>query len=92
MSPTHTVIEVSAPDRPGLLSDMAAVLDRQGLNVDLAFIATESYQIVDVFYVTDLETNKLQGTARLNSIRDELMATVMQTISPSEVPPSDTQP
>jgi [protein-PII] uridylyltransferase len=84
MSPTHTVIEISAPDRPGLLSDVSAVLDRQGVNVDLAFIATESYQVVDVFYVTDLETNKLQGTARLNAIRDELSQVVKPSIPGSE--------
>jgi len=83
MSPTHTVIEISAPDRPGLLSDVAAVLDRQGVNVDLAFIATESYQVVDVFYVTDLETNKLQGVARLNAIRDELNSVVQPQPQPA---------
>ncbi|MBI1290302.1 [protein-PII] uridylyltransferase [bacterium] len=80
MSPTHTVIEISAPDRPGLLSDVAGVLDRQGVNVDLAFIATESYQVVDVFYVTDLETNKIQGAARLNAIKDELAQVVTPSI------------
>jgi [protein-PII] uridylyltransferase len=81
MSPTHTVIEISAPDRPGLLSDVAAVMDRQSVNIDLAFIATESYQVVDVFYVTDLETNKLQGAQRLNAIRDELLDVVMQQVT-----------
>lgn len=73
MSPTHTVVEVRAPDRPGLLGDITAVFDRFSCNVDLAFISTESYQIVDVFYITDLETNKINEGGKLNSLCDALM-------------------
>ena len=76
VSPTHTVVEVRAPDRPGLLSDITATFDRFSINIDLAFIATESYQVVDVFYVTDLETNKLKESGKLNSLKEELMKTI----------------
>lgn len=83
MAPTHTVIEVRAPDRPGLLSDITAVFDRMGVNVDLAFIATESYQVVDVFYVTDLEINKL-GDGKLAEVREALNATIQAGILVAE--------
>lgn len=76
LSPTHTVIEVRAPDRPGLLSEITGIFDRYSINIDLAFIATESYQVVDVFYVTDLETNKLQENGKLTSLHDDLMKTI----------------
>jgi [protein-PII] uridylyltransferase len=86
LSPTHTVIEVRAPDRPGLLSEITSIFDRYSINIDLAFIATESYQVVDVFYVTDLETNKLQEGGKLHDLREDLMKTIhaqLQVTGPS---------
>jgi [protein-PII] uridylyltransferase len=80
MAPGHTVVEVRSPDRPGLLSRIAEVFDEQGVNIDLAFIATESYQVVDVFYVTDLETNKLQEERRLKTLHDALMKAILEGI------------
>ena len=76
-SSTHTVIEVRAPDRAGLLSSMTRVFDTFGINIDLAFIATESYQIVDVFYVTDLETNKILEPTRLQALQAERVDSVV---------------
>lgn len=83
-SPTHTVVEVRAPDQPGLLSEITHVFGRHGVNIDLAFIATESYQIVDVFYVTDLETNKLQEPARIKALHSELMEVVNSRLRPAD--------
>ncbi len=79
-SSSHTVIEVRAPDRPGLLSEITAVFDTFSINIDLAFIATESYQVVDVFYVTDLEASKLQEGPKLEELRAALMDTIMKRI------------
>ena len=56
----YTVLEVKAPDRPGLLYDITALLDRHRLNIHLALIATESYQGVDVFYITDPQDHKIR--------------------------------
>ncbi len=79
-SPTHTVIEIRSPDQPGLLSAITELFDRYSVNIDLAFIATESYQVVDVFYVTDLEANKLEEGGKLESIRGELMELIHEKI------------
>lgn len=76
MSPSHTVIEVRAPDRPGLLGEISRVFDRFSCNIDLAFVSTESYQVVDVFYVTDLETNKISGSGKLSSLRAALLEVI----------------
>ena len=80
-SPDCTILEVRAPDRPGLLSEIGGVLDQFSLNIDLAFIATESYQLVDVFYVTDLEANKITDKRRLDDIRDALMERIEARIA-----------
>lgn len=59
-SPDFTLVEVKAHDRPGLLYDITNALSQQNCNIHLAMITTEAYRVVDVFYVTDLEYNKLE--------------------------------
>jgi [protein-PII] uridylyltransferase len=76
----YTVIEVKAPDRSGLLYDITSVLDRHRLHLHLALIATESYQVVDVFYVTDWENNRLEPGSKTDKIRAELQ----EVLSPPE--------
>jgi [protein-PII] uridylyltransferase len=58
-SPDFTILEVKAYDRPGLLYDITRICDEQGYYIHLAMITTEAYRVVDVFYITDLEFNKL---------------------------------
>ena len=48
-----TVIEVKAPDRPGLAWTIADTLARLGLDITFAKIATAKALALDVFYVTD---------------------------------------
>ena len=59
-SPNFTVLEVKAYDRPGLLYEITTVCAQQGYYIHLAMITTEAYRVVDVFYLTDLEFNKLE--------------------------------
>ncbi len=59
-SPDYTVLEVKASDRPGLLYDVTSTCTGQGYFIHLAMISTEAYRVVDVFYITDLENNKLE--------------------------------
>lgn len=84
-----TLVEVKAPDRPGLLYDLTTVLDRFRLNIHLALIATESYQVVDVFYVTDLENARLEPGPQTESLRKALLEVVNAT--PVEAPPGTTR-
>src|SRR5205807_193634 len=51
ISPKTTVVDVSAPDRLGLLHDLACTLSDLGLDIRLAKIATKGDRAVDVFYV-----------------------------------------
>jgi [protein-PII] uridylyltransferase len=71
----HTVIEVGAPDRPGLLFDLARALSTLELDVHLARVATYGHRVVDVFYVTDLEGKTLPPGAA-GSIREEIRTAI----------------
>jgi [protein-PII] uridylyltransferase len=72
LSDTHTVVEVKAPDRVGLLYAITGALAQQGLNVATAKIATERDQAYDAFYVTDGAGRKIEAPARASAIRDAL--------------------
>lgn len=70
-SPDYTVLEVKAVDRPGLLYDITSLCTNQGYFIHLAMITTEAYRVVDVFYITDLENNKLEP-ARIKKLEAAL--------------------
>jgi [protein-PII] uridylyltransferase len=65
----HTVVEVGAADRPGLLFDLASAFASLSLDVHLARVATYGHRVVDVFYVTDLEGRTLSAD-RADSVRE----------------------
>lgn len=77
-SERSTIIEVKGYDRIGLLYEVTRVFTDHGLDIGLALITTEAYRIVDVFYVTDAENNKLDDPAEIEKIRAELLAVVSQ--------------
>jgi [protein-PII] uridylyltransferase len=52
-SPRHTVIEVLARDRPGLLFAVSDALYQLGLSIAVAKINTEGTRVADVFYVSE---------------------------------------
>jgi [protein-PII] uridylyltransferase len=72
LSDTHTVVEVKAPDRVGLLHAITSALAQQDLNVATAKIATERDRVYDSFYVTDGAGRKIEDPARAAAIRDAI--------------------
>jgi [protein-PII] uridylyltransferase len=66
-----TVVSVFAHDQPGLLYTISRRLFELGLSIELARIATHFDQVVDVFYVTDNDGNKLPAERRA-AVRDSL--------------------
>src|SRR5262249_29791910 len=64
-SERYTIINVFAADRPGLLHRISRALFELGLSVAVARIATYLDQVLDVFYVTDRDGNKIEDAARL---------------------------
>jgi [protein-PII] uridylyltransferase len=73
-SPRHTVVEVFAKDRPGLLYSLAGALHGLGLSIALSKINTEGTKVADVFYVNELDGSKVAPGPRFKAIRDALLA------------------
>ena len=67
-----TILDIFAFDRPGLLYDVARALFDLDLDVRRAKIATYHDQVVDVFYVTDAEGQKITAPFRLAEIRSRV--------------------
>ena len=68
----RTILGLVAPDRPGLLSDVAQVLRQQGLRVHDARIATFGERAEDVFQITDEHDQPLTDTDTQAALRDAL--------------------
>jgi [protein-PII] uridylyltransferase len=73
-SPRHTVVEVYAKDRPGLLYTLASAFHKLGLSIALSKINTEGQKVADVFYVTELDGKKIEGADRKDAVRSALLA------------------
>jgi [protein-PII] uridylyltransferase len=67
-----TLIEVFADDRVGLLYRITHTLFQLRLDIRIAKIATRGDQIADVFYVRDLEGQKVLDPAQVEEIRRKL--------------------
>jgi len=73
ISREYTVIDVSAPDRLGLLFTITHCLFRLGLLIHLAKVTTSVDQVLDVFYVSDAAGKKIEEE-RFTEIRQVLSA------------------
>ena len=71
-----TVIDVFAHDSRGLLYTLSRSLYQLDLSVMLSKISTHLDQVVDVFYVTDLDGRKIHDGERLKAIRTRLLDTI----------------
>jgi [protein-PII] uridylyltransferase len=71
-----TVVEVYTFDRTGLLYSLAKRLHDLELTIWNSKIATNIDQVVDVFYVTNRGGGKIEDEARLNHIRQEMLAVI----------------
>ncbi len=60
-SRTHSVVDVFAADRVGLLHTLARTFFELGLSVDLARISTEGHRAADAFYVRTPGGGRLDG-------------------------------
>jgi [protein-PII] uridylyltransferase len=75
----HTVVEVFARDRPGLLYAIAGALHDLGLSIALSKINTEGTKVADVFYVNELEGGpfrKVEPGERFKQIREGIVRAI----------------
>jgi [protein-PII] uridylyltransferase len=75
-SDRSTIIDVFAADRPGLLYAVTRALFELDLSVWRAKIATHLDQVVDVFYVTDRESHKIEDEPHLEPVRARLLEVI----------------
>jgi [protein-PII] uridylyltransferase len=74
LSNKFTVIEIECLDRPGLLSEVTAVLSDLSLDITSAHITTFGEKVIDTFYVTDLVGQKVTNENRQSNIVARLKA------------------
>ncbi len=76
-----TIIEVFTYDFSGLLFSITDALFRCGLNIWVAKIATKADQVVDVFYVWDLNGQKIDDADKVAAIK----AAILERLPPMEI-------
>jgi [protein-PII] uridylyltransferase len=75
-SDLFTIITVFAYDRIGLLYDISKILSDLQLDLQVAKVSTHLDQVVDVFYVTDSEGNKITESTYLYTLRQALLRAI----------------
>ncbi|MCA1794247.1 MAG: [protein-PII] uridylyltransferase [Desulfotignum sp.] len=74
ISSFFTIIEVLTYDFPGLLFTITNALYRSGLNVNVAVVGGKVDQIMDIFYVRDLENDqKIRDPQKLTQIKTAII-------------------
>ncbi|MCO5610388.1 hypothetical protein L7F22_064624 [Adiantum nelumboides] len=69
----HTVIELTGTDRPGLMSEISALLAEMQCNVVAAELWTHNMRVACVLYITDVVTNgPIESPERLIRIKESL--------------------
>ncbi len=79
-----TIIDVFAYDKTGLLYKLAKKIHRLGLDVTYARISTYAHQVIDVFYVTDEQGNKIRNRNQIQLIKQEIFRAVKDFLEPPE--------
>ncbi|MBF0100795.1 MAG: [protein-PII] uridylyltransferase [Desulfobacterales bacterium] len=67
-----TIIEVFTNDLPGILFAITNILYKCNLDIKIAKIATNVDQVVDVFYVSNLEGSKIYDESLLQTIKTDI--------------------
>ncbi len=84
-SDSYTVIDVFADDKPGLLYVLAKTLVQLDLSIHFARIGTRLDQVVDVFYVTNAQDDKISSEEVRKKIQDVLRTSVENFLDKEEV-------
>jgi len=73
-----TLIEIFAEDRIGLLYQITHTLFHLGLDIRIAKIATKKDQVADVFYVRDMDGEKITDEKKVAQIKEALLKSLKQ--------------
>ena len=72
----HTILELSAPDRPGLLARMGHIFLEFDISVQNAKIVTLGERVDDVFVLTDADNQALSDPDLCQRLQDTIIATL----------------
>ncbi|MEX1040666.1 MAG: [protein-PII] uridylyltransferase [Pirellulaceae bacterium] len=75
-SERYTIIDIFTQDQLGLLYRIARAIYEMGLSVHAARITTHLDQVVDVFYVTDEQGDKIEDEETLEKIQTDLRTAI----------------
>jgi [protein-PII] uridylyltransferase len=75
-STAYTLLDLQAPDRPGLLHLVAKCLAQDAIRVHFARITTEKGAALDTFYLCDREGHKITDESILAALRGRLQRSV----------------
>lgn len=75
-----TIIEVSGRDRPGLLADLAQVLNRHKVDISSAHIDCYGERAVDAFYVVDHFSKAQLTRAQMDKLHKALIEVLDQPV------------
>ncbi|KAF1051436.1 MAG: Bifunctional uridylyltransferase/uridylyl-removing enzyme [Stenotrophomonas maltophilia] len=81
-----SVLEVTAPDRPGLLARIGGLFLDFDLSVQNAKIATLGERVEDVFYVTDAHNQPLSNPDLCKRVQSALVEQLSQAAGPDTLP------
>lgn len=70
-----TVVDVRAEDRVGLLHAISSALKAEGVQIELAKVATEAHRAIDSFYVTK-RGKKITDPTEIESLMRQLQGTI----------------
>ncbi|MGB8712097.1 MAG: [protein-PII] uridylyltransferase [Onishia taeanensis] len=69
----RTMLELTAPDRPGLLARVGRIFMEQGIALSAAKIATLGEKVEDVFFITDRNGAPITDVERQQRLRERLV-------------------
>ena len=76
-SPSATLIELVAQDRPGLLCDVASVIAKRGGNIEVVLVDTAANRAMDVLYV------RKRGAKMTDEDAREMAAAIAAVVNPA---------
>jgi [protein-PII] uridylyltransferase len=79
-SDTHTIIDIQAEDRFGLLFAISKTLSDLKLDIATAKISTEKGAAVDSFYVRDADGQKVSKPERIKAIETKLRSVISKLL------------
>jgi [protein-PII] uridylyltransferase len=71
-APGLSVLEVVAPDRPGLLTIIGQVFFKHKLRVHNAKISTLGERVEDVFFITDRQDQMIEDPELIEAIQQDI--------------------